>query len=640
MENNNETKLTAKYVVGIDLGTSNTALSYVDVSANSDGEINVISMPIPQVVSSGHVEDKPSLPSTLYISAGDELPQGAINLPWRAEDKYVVGYFAREQGAKVPTRYIHSAKSWFCHSGIDPEKKLLPPNTPEKAIKQSPADVAKKVLQHLIEAWNEKIAQDDPEQTLDKQAITLCVPASFDARARNLTVQVAEELGLKNLHLLEEPQAAIYSWIASMGRDWRKQVTKGDLILVVDVGGGTTDFSLIAVTEEEGELQLRRIAVGEHILLGGDNMDLALAHAVAQQLKKEGKKKLDDWQMAGLVQQCRIAKEAMLSDSELQTYPLAILGRGSAVIGGTVKTELNRELMNQLLLDGFFPLVNFDAMPKEKRRWGFKSSGLPYSTEPAITKHLAKFLTQHADLLAEQLPEFQERFNAQLALPTSVIFNGGVFKADVLRNRIMQQLSSWANDLNVNSPQVLGTSSLDLAVANGAAYLGMARQGKGVRIKGGSARSYYIAIESAEPAIPGMEPPMHAMCIVPYGMEEGTIHEISGEEIDLCLWTGQVGEFDFLSSTSRNQDQAGELCEIDEEELEFHKPIEAEISGDSRVAPIDLRAHYTDIGVLELFCVDRETQDAYKIEFNVREVEDGKVENQSLIESESEPEIA
>ncbi len=616
----------SKYVVGIDLGTSNTALSYALNEDQAVEQINVIDMPIPQVVAAGSVEDRPSLPSTLYISSGDDLPHGALNLPWRAEDKIVVGTFAREQGAKVPTRYIHSAKSWFCYSGINPEKKLLPPNTPEKAIKQSPAEVAKFILQHLIEAWNEKVAKGEPEQALTNQEVTLCVPASFDARARNLTVQVAEELGFANLHLLEEPQAAIYSWIAAMGRDWRNQVEKGDLLLVVDVGGGTSDFSLIAVTEEEGELQLRRVAVGEHILLGGDNMDLSLAHTVAQKLKSQGHKKLDEWQLSGLVQQCRVAKEALLTKPDLTEWPLTILGRSSSVIGGSIRSSLSRDELNQLLLEGFFPIVEPDAMPKEKRRWGFKSSGLPYSSEPAVTKHLAKFLTQHADLLEQVLPD---RAYSEMIIPTKVLFNGGVFKAPALRDRIMQQINHWADEQAVEEPQSLSSTSLDLAVANGAAYLGMARQGKGIRIKGGSARSYYIAIESAEPAIPGFEPPVQAMCIVPYGMEEGTTHEISGEEIELCLWTGQVGEFDFLSSTSRNHDQAGELCEIDEEELEFHKPIEAEIKGEERIAQIDLRAHFTDIGVLELYCVDRETQIAHKIEFNVREVEDGSIEEEA-----------
>ncbi|WAJ70631.1 Hsp70 family protein [Catenovulum adriaticum] len=617
----------SQYVVGIDLGTSNTALSYVINNEQSGEKIQVIDMPIPQVVAAGSVEEKPSLPSTVYLSSGDELPQGALNLPWRTEENTVVGYFAREQGAKVPTRYIHSAKSWFCYSGIDPEKKLLPPNTPEKAIKQSPADIAKLILQHLIESWNEKVAKGDQQQALTEQEVTLCVPASFDARARNLTVKVAEELGFHNLKLLEEPQAAIYSWIASMGRDWRNQVEKGDLMLVVDVGGGTSDFSLIAVTEEEGELQLRRVAVGEHILLGGDNMDLSLAHTVAQKLKKQGHKKLDEWQLSALVQQCRVAKEALLSDPELNQWSLTILGRSSSVIGGSVRTELTREELNHLLLEGFFPQVESSSVPKEKRRWGFKSSGLPYSSEPAITKHLAKFLTQHAELLEQVLPE---RAYSEMIIPTKVLFNGGVFKAAVLRDRIMHQLDIWADEQAVEAPMSLTSTSFDLAVANGAAYLGMARHGKGVRIKGGSARSYYIAIESAEPAIPGFEPPVQAMCIVPYGMEEGSTHEISGEETELCLWTGQIGEFDFLSSTLRNHDQAGELCEIDEDELEFHKPIEAEIKGEERIAPIDLRAHFTDIGVLELYCVDRETKIAHKIEFNVREVEG----------AEDEPEVA
>ncbi len=612
----------SKYVVGIDLGTSNTALSYVDSEANTDdpnAPIQVIDQAIKQVVSAGNVEARPTLPSAIYLAAGNELAEGALNLPWRSESHIAIGQFARSQGAKVPTRYVHSAKSWFCHNGIDPESKLLPPNTPEQDIKIAPTRAAELLLTHLKESWNEDVAHGDPSLALTEQEITLCVPASFDPRARNLTVAAAEKMGFKHLHLLEEPQAAIYSWISAMGKDWRKKVTKGDLILVVDVGGGTSDFSLIAVTEEEGELQLRRIAVGEHILLGGDNMDLAIAYGVAQKLKQESNKKLDAWQMTGLVQQCRAAKEAMLSDQSIETYPLTILGRGSSVIGGSIKTELVRQNIDDILLSGFFPYCEPTEVPKEARRGGFKESGLPFAADAAITRHLAKFLSQHASLLEEIMPERQPEHGKPI-IPTTVLFNGGVFKAQALRDTVMMQVASWAEEAGQEEPTELESNSLDLAVAHGAAYLGMARHGKGIRIRGGSAKSYYIGIESAEPAVPGFEPPMKAMCVVPYGMEEGSTHDISGQDIDLCVYTGEPGMFQFLSSTSRQNDDLGELMDVEDDEFEHHTPVETTLGGTAgQVAEIDLRSHFTDIGVLELHCVNRKTQESYKLELNVRE---------------------
>ncbi|ROS01212.1 molecular chaperone DnaK (HSP70) [Sinobacterium caligoides] len=609
----------SRYTVGIDLGTTNTALAYVD---NAADDKRVQPFAITQVVASGSVEARKTLPSTAYISAGTELVAGALNLPWRSEDKVVLGAFARDQGAKVPTRFIHSAKSWFGHNSIDPESAILPANSPEQDAKRAPTEVAKMLLTHLREAWNHEFASDDASADLIDQEVTLCVPASFDANARNLTVAAAEAVGFKNLHLLEEPQAAIYSWIEALGDGWRKELKKGDLVLVVDVGGGTSDFSLVAITEEAGELQLRRVAVGEHILLGGDNMDLALAYGVAQRLKQEKSKKLDDWQMAALVQQCRKAKEVMLADSSIASQQLTILGRGSSVIGGALKIELQRETLQQVLLEGFFPEISADEMPARPRRRGFREQGLPYASDAGITRHLAKFLNQHADAVTELLPELTPE-PGQPVLPTAVLFNGGVFNADVLRDRVMETLYSWAEDVGAQEPRALEQGKLDLAVAHGAAYLGLARAGEGIRIRGGSARSYYIGIESAEPAVPGFEPPMHAMCVVPHGMEEGTSIDISGAEAGLCIYTGEPGEFQFYSSTVRTGDKPGELIEFDEGELIEHNPVETALGErKGEVAEIDLRSNFTDIGVLQLLCVNANTQETYDLEFNVRHHDD------------------
>ncbi|MBI1290795.1 Hsp70 family protein [bacterium] len=616
--------MSSRFSIGIDLGTTNTALAFVDtvISPDSPDEAMVATFPVEQVVAAGAVDQRETLPSAVYVASGTEVPAGSLNLPWRAEEKVVVGHFARELGARIPTRFIHSSKSWLCHGGVDREAPILPPGSPEEDARRSPATVATLILKHLAEAWDNTMAAEDPSLALANQEITLCVPASFDAGARNLTVAAAERAGFRHLHLLEEPQAAFHSWIESAGRQWRSQVRTGDLVLVVDVGGGTSDFSLIGVTEKDGELELRRVAVGDHILLGGDNMDLALAYSVAGRLEKERDKKLDAWQMIALVQQCRTAKEALLSDPSLESAPIAILGRGTSVIGGTIRTELPRAGLDEFLLDGFFPLCAPTDQPARARRSGFRETGLPYATDPAITRHLAAFLVKNGPSVAEVFPD-RTPAPGQPILPTAILFNGGVFKAQPLADRIIQTLAAWSRSVGGEAPRVLNHSDLDLAVARGAAYLGLARRGRGVRIRGGSARSYYIGIETAAPAVPGMAPPLKAMCVVPYGMEEGTAAQISGREIDLCIWTGEPAAFRFLSSTTRRHDQPGQVFDVDGEDFEEHNAIETTLpsvgGSEGEAVEVDLRSHLTEIGVLNLSCVDRQSGKEYLLEFNVRQ---------------------
>ncbi|MCB2156657.1 Hsp70 family protein [bacterium] len=615
----------SKYIVGIDLGTTNTTLSFVDSAeiGDADAQVPVREFAVPQVVAPGAVESRPTLPSAIYVAGGQELPPDSLHLPWRAEAKVAIGQFAREQGAKIPTRLIHSSKSWLCHGGVNREGRILPWQSPEEEAKRSPAEVATMILNHLREAWDHAVAKGDGDVALENQEITLCVPASFDAGARNLTVAAAERAGFQNLHLLEEPQAALYSWIECAGPKWRKQVSVGDLVLVVDVGGGTTDFSLIAVTEEDRELQLRRVAVGEHILLGGDNMDLALAYGVAQKLQQERGTKLDAFQMAALTQQCRIGKEKLLSDPNVTEHAIALLGRGSSVIGGTIRTELKREGLDEFLLNGFFPHCGLSDQPARQRRVGFREAGLPYAQDAAITRHLAAFLSRHSEMVAEVLPELANGGGA--ILPTAILFNGGVFRAQPLQDRVMEVITNWSCEAGREAPRALHGTDLDLAVSRGAAYLGVARRGKGIRIRGGSARSYYVGFEAPMPAVPGMEPPIKLLCLVPHGMEEGTTRDISGEPMDLCMWTGEEVEFRFFSSTMRRQDQPGMITDMDSEDTEEHSPIVTKLPADSgdgdegRAVEVDLRAHLTEIGVLELWCVERGTENRWKLEFNVRE---------------------
>ena len=472
----------------------------------------------------------------------------------------------------------------------------------------------------MRQAWDYQQQQLGSNLSLTDQEILLTVPASFDMAARDLTMKAAELAGLHNVTLLEEPQAAFYSWIESQGETWRKQVTVGDLILVCDVGGGTTDFSLIAVSEEKGELVLNRVAVGEHILLGGDNMDLALARLLQLRLQERGTK-IDNWQLQSLWYRCRIAKERLLSDTNLDKEPVTILGKGTGLVGGTITTELNRVDIEQILLQGFFPDCQYTDMPAKQRRVGLQEIGLPYAADPAVTKHLAKFLSQQA---REDTENYQIRRSADgFACPTAILFNGGVMKADILRQKVVATLNNWLAQAGFEPVKELYSADLDTAVARGATYYGQARQGRGVRIRGGANRTYYIGIESAMPAIPGFPAPLKALCVVPFGMEEGTSAQIPNQEFGLVV--GEPAEFRFLSSNTRKKDIAGTLIEDWGDEIQELSPLEItlEIPGqEDNVLPVELESRMTEIGTLEVWCVSRDDQHKWKLEFNVREREE------------------
>ena len=401
-----------------------------------------------------------------------------------------VGVFAREHGAKVPGRLVSSAKSWLSHAGVDRRAAILPWTAADDVTKISPVAASAAYLEHLRDAWNARIPGKTAADRLENQEVFLTVPASFDPVARELTMEAAGKAGLKHVTLLEEPQAAFYAWLAAQDQKWRKKVKVGDIILVCDVGGGTTDFTLIAVTDEGGDLALSRLAVGEHILLGGDNMDLALAYAVAATMP-QGMEGLDAGQRVALGHACRNAKETLFTDLKKNAAPVAVLGRGSKVIGGSIKTELTRDLLKQVLLDGFLPACAPTDQPQKGRRVGLTEIGLPYAADPAITRHMARFLGQQAGSL---------HTGGSMVLPSAVLFNGGVFKAVELRRRILEVLSDWAG----RPVPELESSDLDLAVAHGAAYYGQVRRGRGVRIKGGVGRSYYVGLETAAPAVPGV----------------------------------------------------------------------------------------------------------------------------------------
>jgi hypothetical protein len=599
----------SRYVVGIDLGTTNSALAYADCNALRDDEPPAISgLPIPQLVAASDAAERPLLPSFLYLPGAKEFPAGALDLPWKSPGDRAIGVFAREHGAKVPARLVSSAKSWLSHSGVDRRAPILPWSAAEDVNRVSPVTASAAYLEHLRDAWNNRIAGKTAADRLENQEVFLTVPASFDAIARELTTEAAAKAGLKHVTLLEEPQAAFYAWLAAQGNKWRKKTKVGDIILVCDVGGGTTDFTLISVSDDGGDLALSRLAVGEHILLGGDNMDLALAHAVAATLA-QGMDGLDPIQRIALGYACRTAKETLFTDQKKSTAPVTVLGRGSKVIGGSIKTELNRELLRKVLLEGFLPKCGPGDFPVRGRRVGLTEIGLPYAADPAVTRHLARFLGQQAGSLHAA---------GATVLPSAVLFNGGVFKAAELRRRILEILSDWAS----RPVPELESSDLDLAVAHGAAYYGLVRRGRGVRIRGGVARSYYVGLETAAPAVPGVKPPIKALCVVPMGMEEGTDADVPGPEIGLVV--GEPTEFRFLSSTIRRDDAFGtildrwnpeEVQELDSLETAL-EPNEAQ-SGEA--VPVRLHSRVTEVGTLELSCQSTRDARRWKLEFNVRE---------------------
>ncbi len=606
----------SKYIIGIDLGTTNCAVAYMKLPGGDDEYGDNVLFEIPQVVQPGNVELRAVLPSFLYIPGEVELPGGSLSLPWEKEIDYSVGEFARNHGGKVPQRMISSVKSWLCNPDIDRHAKVLPWKSPDDVKKYSPVEASTMYLKHIKDAWNKEFASEGPESAFETQEILLTVPASFDPVARDLTVEAAKGTGL-NVTLLEEPQAAFYSWLSEMGDDWREQVEVGDLILVCDIGGGTTDFSLIAVGETEGELSLERIAVGDHILLGGDNMDLALAASVRENLKKEGTN-IDSWQFQVLSHECRAAKENLLQKEKMESCPVVIPGRGSKLIGGSIKTELKRSDLEKILIEGFFPLISPSEHPKSKISIGLREMGLPYAQEPAITKHLAKFLSAHVKSLKDYPALKKEK--QTFVHPTAVLFNGGVFNSEILQQRLLACINSWLEGEGSSPVKQLQSTDLDLAVAFGASYYGMVRKGDGIRIRGGTAGTYYIGLQSSMPAIPGLPVPIKALCVAPCGMEEGTSLDVPGQDFGLAV--GENVEFRFLASSVRKEDIIGDMVEDwEDKDIQEVSNINVELEGEGKegkLIPVKLQSHVTEVGTLELWFVERDGKESWKLEFDVR----------------------
>jgi hypothetical protein len=568
---------------------------------------------LPQIVQPGVYEDRKLLPSFLYLPQKGEFQNGAFKLPWGEEQPFIVGEFAKSHGALVPTHLVSSAKSWLCHTAVNRRDKILPWKANDESNKVSPLEASTLYLKHLVNSWNAQFETIDSELKLEKQEVVLTVPASFDADARDFTMEAAKDAGFKKISLLEEPQAAFYSWLEANKDTWREQVQEGDVILVIDVGGGTSDFTLIAVESDQGNLFLNRLAVGEHILLGGDNIDLALAYELSRQLAAKNIK-LDLAQMVALSHACRTAKEKLLADKDLRSWPMTILGRGSKMISGTIKCELEISILEKVLLEGFFPICGPDDQPTLQSGYGFQEIGLPYAADAAITKHLAHFLVKHRKSIEQKSSQCKD--GKKTSGVNVVLFNGGVFKSTLLRQRILDNLESWSK----GPIKMLSHQDLDLSVAVGAASFGIARRGKGIRIRGGAPRTYYIGIESSAPAIPGFPRPIKALCVVPFGMEEGTESDIPGHEFGLII--GQKVTFRFLSSSTRKNDALGTILEEWDDDVHEISPLQLTLENPEKNAsmvPVYLHSKITDIGTLELWCIGKNSKQKWKLEFNVRE---------------------
>lgn len=592
---------TSRYIIGIDLGTTNTAVAYVDTRTVLEGDLpQVIPFDLLQLMAEGELEACPILPSFLYFLAEHERAAESVRLPWEQHPAYVTGAFARDQGALVPGQLVASAKSWLCHDAVDRTAKILPWGVDQPQQSCSPVEASARYLAHIREAWNEAMGKADDDR-FERQHVVLTVPASFDAEARELTVQAAHDAGIVDLTLLEEPQAAFYAWSLSHHSALKRELDDGDLVLICDVGGGTTDLSLIRVQMVDDEMGFERTAIGEHILLGGDNVDLALAHRLEAALGEAG---LSLRQRQALRRQCCAAKEQLMSQPDLEQLPIRLLGSGRSLVGGTLSMELTREDVMATLLDGFLPQTAWDDYPERERRVGLRELGLPYASEPAITKHLAYFLTAAASA-----------GDAEMMYPHAILFNGGFFSPAPVRERILGTLTGWLRDKGIHHElKVLQNAIPETAVAVGAAYYGHVRRSGGLRIHGGSARAYYMGVQADH------EQPddIQAVCVLPRGTEEGIALDLDRA---FTVLTNQPVTFTLYSSIVR-QDAHADVVTLRAEEVHRHAPLIAELrfGRKSRKVelPVQLSAHYSEVGTLEIWCESQTTEHRWRLQFQLR----------------------
>ena len=586
----------SQYYIGIDLGTTNSTLAYAKIGE----ECQIEQFPILQKLPNGTEQELLNLPSFLYYYLENE-----------SQDKFTVGAFAKQRGQEVPTRVIASAKSWLCQPGTDRRLKTLPLGE-DLTEKMAAFEACAEYLIYLKNAWDQKM----PDAPFVEQKITITVPASFDPGARQLVQEAALLAKYPEIILLEEPLAAFYAWLYKHPK-WRDQLSLGDHLLVADIGGGTTDFTLIEVENEKGDLALKRVAVGSHLLLGGDNIDFALAYLAKQKLEDNGSI-IDDWQLQQLVHRCREAKEQLFSEKPPKKIDVTIVGRGSKLIGNTLTTSLTSAEAEALILDGFFPKIASNERSQTEKRAGMQQIGLQYAQDPRISAQLAKFLSMTGE---------GDDPKGNFIIPKAILFNGGTLKAGAFRNRLVEILNAWAKEYQQETIKILSDADYDFAVSQGAAYYRYAREGKAIRVKSGTSRSYYIGVEDAVPAVPGFAPPLKAFCIVPFGMEEGTQLDLPNKEFSLVL--GELATFRFFShSTLRLSDgtlpEMGTLVKNWKKELTELNPVETLLKSDEedgKTVLVRLQSCLNELGVLELWCYAADGR-KWKLEFDVRKTEE------------------
>lgn len=598
------------YIVGIDLGTTNSAVAFVDINGDLSKNKGIRLFKIPQLTGAGEVSAQPVLPSFCYVPGKYDISKELTTLPWKMETDHVVGAFARDHGSKIPSRLVSSAKSWLCHAGADRRAKILPWGSPEEVAKVSPVQATAAYLDHIRRAWNSSRGDDD-EHYLENQLVVLTVPASFDEVARDLTVEAAALAGLRNVTLLEEPLAAFYSWLITHETDWLKFIRPGELVLVCDVGGGTTDFTLITLRETEGTPRFERIAVGDHLILGGDNVDLALARIVEKKFNNPRPLSADRWKT--LCHLCRQAKERILNrEKEFET--ITMMGEGTSLIAGTLTARLQREELETIVLEGFFPVVEKQVPEAPRIRKAISEFGLPYEAEPAITRHIGLFLEKHAQDV--------QKYLKKSPFPDLILFNGGSLKPDIIQQQVRKAIRRWFGMENENCPAILENPAPDLAVALGAAYYGLVKIGKGVRVGSGSARSYYLGFDRKQAGDEDRtEAPAEreAICLVERGLDEGA--RISLADRKFLVLANQPVSFDLFSSTYRSGDRSGDVIPVDDT-LTSMPPVQTVIQfgqkGVKREIPVQVEAEYSEVGILSLWCRSLESDHRWRLRFQLR----------------------
>ncbi|OLQ90326.1 molecular chaperone DnaK [Vibrio panuliri] len=603
-----------RFLVGIDLGTTNTVVAYCEITDNlQQSEVSLFD--IDQLIGAGEVVRKPLLPSFRYHPAMGQVSPSDLTLPWQNQpvagdiEHVIIGEWARELGAKVEGRQVSSAKSWLSHQAVDRNSEILPWAGATDVDKVSPVIASASYLNHIRQAWNYR----NPSNKLEDQDVVVTVPASFDETARKLTLEAAALAGLHKIVLLEEPQAVCYDWYARHQQTAADELKSLPLILVCDVGGGTTDLSLIEAKFKGEELTLDRIGVGEHLMLGGDNLDLALAHLAESRFNQS--KKLNAASLTKLIQQTRKAKENLLSSNAPEQVKITMLGSGSKLLGGTKSIDLTKAEVHQIALDGFFPISEFDQLP-DKRRSAVVEFGLPYVADPAVSKHVAEFLTQHQQVSRAALNLEDEK---QHAIPVGLLLNGGVFNSELITERVTTLLESWRGD-NIT---VLDNPHPDWSVALGAVAFGKARRGAQLKIGGGAARSYFLHLQEKNKL-------GKALCLLAKGTEEGQEIRLSGRRFSLTL--GEPVRFNLLTSThdtlsNQTAVQNGMMVNVDPDLFQPLPPyistldsegVELHANQKERVEVL-LACQLTEVGTLKMECVS--TQDENKrwaLEFEVR----------------------